>query len=102
MMNNGQDKFIFFHAKKRHRKIFLAVFLLFLALLTGCGRGEQMRQRLQYVADCNGADTVFSAQWLPTVDSLVDYFRSHGTDNERVTAYYLQGLELGDMQHYII
>ena len=50
-----------------------------------------MRQRLQFVAECNRADTVFTARWLPTVDSLVDYFRRHGTDNDRLMAYYLQG-----------
>ena len=65
-------------------------FLLF-ALLTACGRGEQMRQRLQFVAKCNRADTVFTERWQPTVDSLVNYFRRHGTDNERMMAYYLQG-----------
>ena len=65
--------------------------MLLLALLTGCGRGKQMRARLQYVAACNKADTVFTARWLPTVDSLADYFRSHGTRNERMTALYLKG-----------
>ncbi len=50
-----------------------------------------MRQRLQFVAECNRADTVFTERWQPTVDSLADYFRSHGTDNERMMAYYLQG-----------
>ena len=63
-------------------------FLLLLALLSACSRGKQMRERMQYVAACNKADTVFSARWLPTVDSLADYFRSHGTANERMTAYY--------------
>ncbi len=46
---------------------------------------------MQYVAACNKADTVFTARWLPTVDSLADYFSSHGTENERMTAYYLKG-----------
>ncbi len=50
-----------------------------------------MRQRLQFVAECNRSDTVFTERWQPTVDSLADYFRSHGTDNERMMAYYLQG-----------
>ena len=66
-------------------------FLLLLALLSACSRGKQMRARLQFVAACNKTDTVFSARWLPTVDSLVDYFRSHGTRNERMTALYLKG-----------
>lgn len=61
------------------------------ALLTGCTRGKQMRSRLQFVAECNGADTVFTKRWLPTVDSLADYFRSHGTANEQMTAFYLKG-----------
>ena len=50
-----------------------------------------MRQRLAEVQACNQADTVFSSRWLPTVDSLVDYFDSHGTPNERLMAHYLQG-----------
>ena len=62
-----------------------------LALLTGCSRGKQMRARLQYVAACNQADTVFTKAWLPTVDSIADYFRSHASANERMTAYYLKG-----------
>ena len=66
-------------------------FLLLLALLSACSRGKQMRERMQYVAACNKADTVFTARWLPTVDSLADYFSSHGTENERMTAYYLKG-----------
>ena len=74
---------------KHHRKTYLGLFLL-LALLASCG-GERMRQRLQFVAECNRADTVFTERWQPTVDSLADYFRSHGTDNERMMAYYLQG-----------
>ena len=71
----------------KHTSIVVATMLLTL-LLTGCGRGKQMRERMQYVAACNKADTVFSKRWLPTVDSLADYFRSHGTANERMTAYY--------------
>lgn len=62
-----------------------------LAVLTSCTRGEQMRRRMQYVADCNNADSVFTKRWLPTVDSLVDYYRSHASANERMTAYYLKG-----------
>ncbi len=82
---------------KNHQKTYFAVFSLFLALLTGCGRGEQMRQRMEFVAECNRADTVFTEQWMPTVDSLVNYFKRHGTDNERMMAYYLQGRVLHDM-----
>ena len=74
---------------KHHRKTYLALFLL-LALLTACG-GKRMRQRLQFVADYNSAESVFTKEWQPTVDSLADYFSSHGTANERMTAYYLKG-----------
>jgi len=82
---------------KNHQKTYFAVFSLFLALLTGCGRGEQMRTRMQFVAECNRADTVFTERWMPRVDSLVNYFKRHGTDNERMMAYYLQGRVLHDM-----
>lgn len=71
---------------KHHRKTYLGLFLL-LALLTACG-GKRMRQRLQFVADYNSAESVFTKEWQPTVDSLADYFSSHGTANERMTAYY--------------
>ena len=74
---------------KHHRKTYFALFLL-LALLTACG-GKRMRQRLQFVADYNSAESVFTKEWQPTVDSLADYFSSHGTDNERMMAFYLQG-----------
>ena len=76
---------------KHHRKTYLAVLLLLLALLSACGRGERMRQRLQFVADYNSAESVFTKEWQPTVDSLADYYSSHGTANERMTAYYLKG-----------
>ena len=56
-----------------------------------------MRTRMQFVAECNRADTVFTERWMPTVDSLVNYFKRHGTDNERMMAYYLQGRVLHDM-----
>ena len=74
---------------KHHRKTYFALFLL-LALLASCG-GKRMRQRLQFVADYNSAESVFTKEWQPTVDSLADYFSSHGTANERMTAYYLKG-----------
>ncbi len=74
---------------KHHRKTYFALFLL-LALLTACG-GKRMRQRLQFVADYNSTESVFTKEWQPTVDSLADYFSSHGTANERMTAYYLKG-----------
>ena len=62
------------------------------ALLAGCSTdGSYMRQRLQYVSDCNRADTVFTARWLPTVDTLVGYFDRHGSANDRMMAHYLKG-----------
>ena len=81
---------------RSHWKTYLGLFLL-IALLTGCTWGKKMRQRMEYVAACNRADTVFTAQWKPTVDSLTDYFRNHGTANERMMAFYLQGRVLHDI-----
>ena len=75
----------------------IASILLLFALLVGCEQSEQMRTRMQFVAECNRADTVFTERWMPTVDSLVNYFKRHGTDNERMMAYYLQGRVLHDM-----
>lgn len=56
-----------------------------------------MLERLAYVSDCNRADTVFSARWLSTVDSLVDYFDRYGSSNYRMMAHYLQGRVHHDM-----
>ena len=68
------------------------------ALLAGCSPdGSYMRQRLQYVSDCNRADTVFTARWLPTVDTLVGYFDRHGSANDRMMAHYLKGRVHHDM-----
>ena len=68
------------------------------ALLAGCSPdGDHMRQRLQYVSDCNRADTVFSEAWLPTVDSLVIYFDHHGSANDRMMAHYVQGRVYHDL-----
>ena len=75
----------------------IASILLLFALLVGCGQSGKMRTRMQFVAECNRADTVFTERWMPTVDSLVNYFKRHGTDNERMMAYYLQGRVLHDM-----
>ena len=68
------------------------------ALLAGCSPdGSYMRQRLQYVSDCNRAETVFTARWLPTVDTLVGYFDRHGSANDRMMAHYLKGRVHHDM-----
>ena len=54
-------------------------FFAVILLLAACTADRQhMRERLQYVADCNRADTVFTARWLPTADSLARYFTRHG------------------------
>ena len=74
---------------KHLRTYFILTIMAF--VIASCTDGEQMRQRLADVQACNQADTVFSSRWLPTVDSLVDYFDSHGTPNERLMAHYLQG-----------
>ena len=67
-------------------------------LLAGCSPdGDHMRQRLQYVSDCNRADTVFTERWLPAVDSLVAFFDRHGSANERMMAHYVQGRVHHDM-----
>ena len=90
--------------------------LLLLCILTACSsHHEHMRERLQYVSDCNRADTVFTARWLPTVDSLVSYFDPSSRSwterifslpfrkgagvgsNDRMMAHYLQGRVHQDM-----
>ena len=90
--------------------------LLLLCILTACSsHHEHMRERLQYVSDCNRADTVFTARWLPTVDSLVSYFDPSSRSwterffslpfregagvgsNDRMMAHYLQGRVYHDM-----
>ncbi|MBR6445419.1 MAG: hypothetical protein IKS94_03170 [Prevotella sp.] len=75
---------------RSHWKTYLGLFLL-IALLTGCTWGKKMRQRMEYVAEFNLIDSAFTKEWQPTVDSLVAYYRTYGTANERVTAYYLKG-----------
>ncbi len=87
--------FVTLHAMKRLRTYFILTIIAF--VIASCTDGEQMRQRLADVQACNQADTVFSSRWLPTVDSLVDYFDSHGTPNERLVAHYLQGRVYHDM-----
>ena len=87
--------FVTLHAMKRLRTYFILTIIAF--VIASCTDGEQMRQRLADVQACNQADTVFSSRWLPTVDSLVDYFDSHGTPNERLMAHYLQGRVYHDM-----
>ena len=79
------------------RKIVLYIILLMLVLSACTADHEAMRQRLQYVSDCNRADTVFSEAWLPTVDSLVIYFDHHGSANDRMMAHYVQGRVYRDL-----
>ena len=98
----------------RKTTLYIALLTLVLSACTS-PRREAMRQRLQYVADCNRADTLFSARWLPTVDSLVSYFDPSSRSwterifslpfregagvgsNERMMAHYLQGRVHHDM-----
>lgn len=79
------------------RKTVLYIILLMLMLSACTADHEVMRQRLQYVRDCNRADTVFSEAWLPTVDSLVIYFDHHGSANDRMMAHYVQGRVYHDL-----
>lgn len=76
-------------ADMKHIKTFLLLTLLSF-VGASCSDGERMRQRLAEVQACNQADTVFSARWIPTVDSLTDYFDNHGTPNECLLAHYLR------------
>jgi tetratricopeptide (TPR) repeat protein len=74
--------------------------LWLLALCAGvvaCTDREAMQERLAYVSACNRADTVFTARWVPTVDSLVEFFDGHGSPNDRMMAHYLQGRVHHDM-----
>ena len=83
---------------KRKPTAYILLFVTACALLAGCSPdGSYMRQRLQYVSDCNRADTVFTARWLPTVDTLVGYFDRHGSANDRMMAHYLKGRVHHDM-----
>jgi hypothetical protein len=71
--------------------------VLTLTVMFSCTDKGDMRERLDYMSRCNRADTVFSEKWLPTVDSLVNYFNRHGNANERMMVYYLQGRVYYDM-----
>ncbi|MBQ6063350.1 MAG: hypothetical protein IJK87_06930 [Prevotella sp.] len=78
-------------------KYFGVIISVLLAFSSCSHEGEAMRQRLDYVSECNRADTVFTEAWLPTVDSLAQYFDRHGNTNERMMAHYLQGRVHHDM-----
>ena len=78
-------------------KYFGVIISVLLALSSCSHKGEVMRERLDYVSQCNRADTVFTEAWLPTVDSLVRFFDRHGNANERMMAHYLQGRVHHDM-----
>lgn len=83
-------------ANMKHILYVISVFLV-LTVLASCTDKETMRQRLDYVSQCNRADTVFTEAWLPTVDSLVNYFDRHGNANEKMMAHYLKGRVHHDM-----
>ena len=80
----------------KHILYVISIFLV-LTVLASCTDKEAMRQRLSYVSQCNRADTVFTEAWLPTVDSLVNYFDRHGNANEKMMAHYLKGRVHHDM-----
>ena len=80
----------------KHILYVISIFLV-LTVLASCTDKEAMRQRLDYVSQCNRADTVFTEAWLPTVDSLVRYFDRHGNANEKMMAHYLKGRVHHDM-----
>ncbi len=83
-------------ANMKHIIYVISVFLV-LTVLASCTDNKTMRQRLDYVSQCNRADTVFTEAWLPTVDSLVNYFDRHGNANEMMMAHYLKGRVHHDM-----
>ena len=71
--------------------------ILALIFIASCNDKSAMREQLDYVSQCNRADTVFTEKWLPTVDSLVRFFDRHGNANERMIAHYLKGRVHHDM-----
>ena len=71
--------------------LYILWLLMLCAGVVACTDREAMQERLAYVSACNRADTVFSARWVPTVDSLVEFFDRHGSPNDRMMAHYLQG-----------
>ena len=91
------------------------IIVIMLALTACTADHEAKRQRLQYVSDCNRADTVFTERWLPTVDSLVAYFDPSSRSwlerffslpfregkgvgsNDRMMAHYVRGRVYHDM-----
>ena len=93
------DFFCYFACKITNmgRIIGIISVVLTLTVLASCTDKEAMRQRLDYVSQCNRADTVFTEAWLPTVDSLVNYFDRHGNANEKMMAHYLKGRVHHDM-----
>ena len=79
------------------RIVILIFYVLSLTMLVSCIDKRAMCKRLDYVSQCNRADTVFTEAWLPTVDSLVRFFDRHGNGNERMMAHYLKGRVHHDM-----
>ena len=71
--------------------------ILALIFIASCNDKSAMREQLDYVSQCNRADTVFTEKWLPTVDSLFRFFDRHGNANERMIAHYLKGRVHHDM-----
>ncbi|UKK48591.1 hypothetical protein L6475_01105 [Prevotella sp. E9-3] len=58
-------------------------------------KGDRMYYELVKLKVQNKLDVVFTTDTI--INNIVDYFNSHGTDNERMLAYYLQGRVFADM-----
>ncbi len=82
---------------KKRSPLYIIWLLALSIALACCTDYESMQERLAYVSACNRADTVFSVHWIPTVDSLVEFFDRHGTPNDRMMAHYLKGRVHHDM-----
>ena len=84
-------------SKDMKRIVAIIFSVLVLTFIASCTDKGAMRERLDYVSQCNRADTVFTEAWLSTVDSLVNFFDRHGNANERMMAHYLKGRVHHDM-----
>jgi len=65
-------------------------------LLCAC-QGDRMRCELQRVDSLNSSDALLDT--ITTMPEVVDYFDLWGTDNERMTAHYLQGCVFRDQNN---
>ena len=65
-----------------------------LGLFAACDDGKQQRLQLEELERMNRADSLMTNDSLALV--LADYFDHHGTDNERLRAYYILGRTYAD------